>query len=251
MWLVLCTPEDDSALWLYRRLRALERTPVRLVDQASLSMPLAVEHRVGRDAPSTRLTLADGGELDAAGVGGVVNRLTGLTPHHLALAAPEDQEYALAELYAFALSWLHALPCPVVNPATPLGLGGPAAPPSRWVLQAQRCGLRTRPYRVDDTDPAAARFPDPGGTGLRRRGDVDVLVVGDRVVPGHLPTELHAACVRLARCAGVPLLGLTFRRDADGWCLHDVQVRPDLRVGGDAGVAALADLFPATTGGAP
>jgi hypothetical protein len=133
------------------------------------------------------LGLADGA-VSATALRGVVTRVGAIGAPDLPHIVPEDRDYVAAEMSAFLLSFLHALPCPVVNRPTPMSLMGPGWTTQRWRAAAVAIGL-----------PVAESAE---GT--------SVTVVGDRCFG---PASLAQPALALARHAGVELLTTRFSPD--------------------------------------
>src|SRR5262245_11465820 len=141
---------------------------------------------------------------------------------------------------ALFLSWLEALPGPVVNPATPQGLCGRWRHPSEWAVLAAKAGLAAMPHRQsDETDPDRAWLSPP------TPGAVTVFAVGEAAVGSpQVPAPVREACVRLARAAGEVLLGADLLPAADGsWRLLTASPTPDLTRGGEPLIEALAQVL--------
>jgi hypothetical protein len=237
MILVLCDEQDQSAYWVADTLRRHGQT-VRMVTGADLASAIGWEHRVGQAGADCAIRFADGTRLRASDTRGVLNRLSSVPAAWLRRYGGPDREYAWQEMYAFYLSWLHALPGPVLNPPTPQGLCGNWRHMSAWTALAVEAGLAVRPFRQSSADdPAAAWQAQTTATHL--------YVVGSRVVgPGFLLKQHQAACMRLAKAAGTPLLGIDFAPDPAGaWQMTGASVLPDLIGGGEALAAALADAL--------
>lgn len=264
MWLVLCFPFDAAAHWAAAGLRARGLAPVRLVHPEELAQWCRWEHRIGAAGVRTRLVLADGCVLDDGSIRGVLNRMGSPSPGPL--TGPEDHAYVAQELRALFWSWLASLRVPVVDPPGPHGFAGPGHV-SEWLPLAARAGLTTPAYRLGGAGPAPepSMFGErplfPPGTPART-----VLVVDGQAFGG-LPTgatldmeegvdgddqdgqdEIGAACVRLAAAAGASLLGVDLvaavgGRDGDnagGWMFAGASAMPDLRLGGEPALDALA-----------
>src|SRR5205807_5207597 len=118
-----------------------------------LGSALRWEHRVtsAGDA-SFAIDLGDGRTLSSAQRVGVLNRLSFVPTERLDRVAGADRDYAVQEMNALFLSWLHALPGPVVNRATPQGLGGNWRHRSAWTALASEVGLSAAPYRQSCAD---------------------------------------------------------------------------------------------------
>lgn len=135
----------------------------------------------------------------------VVTRRPAVVAEELSSVDPEDRSYLAAETNAFLVAWLAAIPCCVLNRPTPTSLSGPAWTDIHWRAAAARAGV---PWAVDIS----------GGSGT-----YDVLVCGDRCVGARSRADVDRAR-RLARAAGVHLLGVRFR----GGRIGAASVWPDL-----------------------
>jgi hypothetical protein len=237
--LVLCEEADRGALWVADRLRSQGLT-VAIITGADLATAERWEHRIGQAGAVFELALADGRRFSSRDIGGVLNRLAYLPAAWIQRVGGSDRDYAMQEMYAFYLSWLHSLPGPLLNPPTPQGLCGNWRHPSVWAVLAGRAGLPTPTYhQSSDDDPEACWTP---ATVL---APMTVFVVVEQVLaPPGLPEHLRAPCCRLATAAGAPLLGIDFTLSATGaWCFAGASVMPDLLRGGEPLIAALAEVL--------
>jgi hypothetical protein len=235
VWLVLCASTDTSALWAYQGLRARGLDPLMLVSAEQLVQSLHWEHRLGVEGVTVRITLADGREIRHDRIRGVLNRVMAVPAHYFATASATDRDYATQEIGAFYLSWLYALPGPVLNRPTPQGLCGPWRQTADWHALAGRAGLPVDVYRQTGFDAEVAPFRSTPP-------DRTIFVVADRVIaPPMTPPALDAGCRRFAELYGAALLGLDFTIAADGrWTLVSCSPMPDLCAGGSALLDALA-----------
>jgi hypothetical protein len=123
-------------------------------------------------------------------------------------------------------------------------LAGQWRHPSEWVWLAARAGLPTPAYRLvpDEAGGPHAVDPQAGYQGRLVPPDVpvrSVLVVEGRVVgPEDMPAHIGEGCQRLAGLAGTELLGFDFA--GEGWTFAGATPWPDLSVGGEALLSALA-----------
>jgi hypothetical protein len=206
-------------------------------------------HHVGAAGNAVEVTLPDGRALHGDSVNGALNRLVYPPQGTLLLIHPGDKTYVVQELMAFFMSWLHALAGPVLNGATPECLCGRVRSLAEWLWLAGRAGLPTPAYRLSSDHPAAqpslhVRMPDHAPD-LRT-----VLVVGDRVVGEPAPAAIREGCRRLGALAGTPLFGLEFSVGrGDAWQFAGATGLPDLRLGGQALVDAVASSFREGRGG--
>jgi len=240
MILVLCEEYDLAATWAAERLR--ERgLAITVVTGAALAAA-RWEHRVGRAGARLEFRLAGGERICSGEIGGVLNRLCFLPSAWLQRIGGPDRDYAVQEMLALYLSWLHAMTGPVLNPATPQGLCGNWRHPSVWAVLAGRSGLPTSPYRQTSADD-----PDLYWQAAGAPGPATAFVAGSRaLLPPDLPAPLRAACLRLARQAGTPLLGIDFSPAADGtWRFTGASVMPNLVRGGEKLADDLAEALAA------
>lgn len=247
-WFVFCASDDLSAIWAYRGLRARGVAPLELVSAEMLAYSLLWEHRVTAEGASVRIVLADKRTICSETTRGALNRLVSVPSEHLGLATPPDREYASQELFALFVSWLHALPGPVLNRPTPQGLSGRWRHSSEWAWLASRAGLPTKPYR--QAMQAAVGGHDagwklaPNGTPVKT-----VIVVDGHVVGAPGPAYVRAGCQQLAELAGTALLGAQFAASVtDAWTFVGATPLPDLRLGGEPLLDALASVLKAPEG---
>lgn len=227
MYLVLCDSSDLAALWAWRELRR-RLDGVELVTTDALAYAVRWEHRVDSKETATTITLGDGRVICANETRGTINRVARLPFDHFRATAA-DREYAAAEQQAFFASWMHALPKPVLNPATPSGLNGGAQwrDHSEWLLLAAQSGLDVPLYVESESGEAEL----PTFTFAH-----ELMVIGDEVVGPPHPPHVADGCRALARRASLGILGVAFDLH---WSFAFADVMPDLRLGGRAAVDAL------------
>lgn len=240
MILVLCENFDAAALWAAARLQARGRETM-VVTAPDLDAAVRWEHRVGRSgAASIEIELADGRRVSSREPAGVLNRLSFVPTARLDRTAGADRDYAVQEMNALFLSWLQALPGPVLNRPTPQGLGGNWRHPSAWALLAGQAGLAAAPYLQScDSDPDAVWLAQ------RPSAAVTAFAVGGRTVaPPGVPDSVREGCLRLARAAGEALIGVDLIEQPGGrWEVLGASPRPDLMLGGEPVVEALGEVL--------
>jgi hypothetical protein len=244
MWMVLCHTYDTGALWAYRGLKARGLEPLELVTAEVLAYSVRWAHRVASDDSSIDVTLADGRRLRGADLCGVLNRLLTVPTELWRRTDAGEREYVEQELYAFYLSWLAGLTCPVVNRATPQGFAGTWRHESEWVWLASRAGLPAPRFVVSSDDPPAGQGVAvrlrPAGASVKT-----AIVVGEAVVGDAVPPEIGDGCRRLAELSGTSLLGVDFVSGPTGeWTFAGASPTPDLAHGG----APLLDRLAAALG---
>jgi hypothetical protein len=177
--------------------------------------------------------LADGTRIDGHEVRGVLNRLAVLSPDLVDQFANTDRVYALQEWTALHISWLAGLTVPVLNRPVMQGLCGAWRHRTEWTWLAGQAGLETYPCRFDSTTTA-----EPVPPLVRSR---TVFVIDGQALDETLPPSVATACGELGALAETRLIGVDL--DADSLRFLGASPRPNLRLGGDALVEALASTF--------
>jgi hypothetical protein len=223
VWLITCQDGDVDAVTLADRLRERGLEPIELVYATELVHGARWEHRVGAGGCRTRVTLADGRELDSSEIRGVLNRLLWISAEGFLGASEVDREYAGGELFALVQSWLASLGDRVIGrPAGP-SLGGPWRTADQWRARAREAGLRIRMFPGDELDPLSGRW---------------VLVLDGAVVDGDgAPDAVRAGCARLAAELDLDVLEARFD---DDWAFADATLLPVLGTRGDERVEGVA-----------
>ncbi|MEX1367994.1 MAG: hypothetical protein AB1Z98_32995 [Nannocystaceae bacterium] len=148
----------------------------------------------------------------------VLTRLPYVYEHELPFIDEADRGYLSQELSAFMLAWLAGLSCPVLNRPSPSSLLGVGWRPERWLLEAARVGLPTRPLR---------RTPDQPIHGTPNGPVVRAAVVGDRVLHSPCP-EFSPRLRALARAAAVDLLAVECVLLRQQWWVRGADLFVDL-----------------------
>ena len=127
----------------------------------------------------------------------VYTRLSAVRDIHLSHVRSPDRAYVAEEMHAFLVAWLTALPCRVINRATPQCLAGPAWTWEQWSILAGRLGFRVHTTRRTADNLAPACFPPDSRV---------VHVIGNRCwgEANRLGDRLAA----LARAAGVDVMSV-------------------------------------------
>ncbi len=240
MWLVLCDASDASALWVYQEMRSRGVAPLGLLTADDLALADYWEHRIGKDGASIRFR-AGAMDIDGERLHGVFNRLYTVPVPHWQSREKSDRDYVQQELVAMFLSWLHALPCPVVNRPTPQGLSGQWRCESEWVWLARQAGLAVAPYRQSSQDRIdemkGERRLIPAGALVQT-----IIVAGGAAAGAAAPLPVIAACKRLAEIAGTELLGVDFIAGAAGpWTFAGASPMPFLTPGGQPLIELLCE----------
>lgn len=158
--------EDDTALRVFATLRNRHgANQVKLVSSEELVYAPHWIHKLENVHTHTSLRLADGASLDSEQLGVVFNRLRSIRLPQFDASSEVDRSYSVQETYAFWLSWLASLPCPVVNPPSPRGLGSQERSWPDWISLAAKAGLPVRGFGFT-TNPR--RFHPAGFLPFRR-----------------------------------------------------------------------------------
>lgn len=235
---ILCETTDAPALWAAAELQSLG-VRCDIILAPLLGASVRFEHALdanGRGEIS--IDLPDGRRLSTGEPVPILNRLMTAPLDRLRATGGEDFSYAMQEVFAMHLSWLHLWPAKVINRPTPQGLCGNFRHPSAWVAMAVAAGLAVEPWRQSAGD-------GPELAWVSRRADARAFVVEDKVLLGpDLPGELSGPCAALARESGAALLGVDFARDDEGdWSFTTASPFPLLQAGGEPLVAALAEAL--------
>jgi hypothetical protein len=208
MIVVLASAHDSKARSL---VAAWAPADARLCTPADLSTP-GWRHRVGE--PNEATAVIGGEPVPATAITGVLTRLPAVAANELAHIAAADRDYVACEMTAFLISFLAALPCPMLNRPSASALSGPSWRQEQWLRAAVRCGIpvlpRSRAIRLGH-----------GSTGLDAPAEraveaaIEVTVIGDRVFGASEALLADWACA-LAAAGGVGVLGLGFARRASG-----------------------------------
>lgn len=241
MWLVLCSANDISAQWAYHGLKRRGLDPLEMIYAESLPFSLSWEHRVTADGTSINLTLPDGRLIEGGSIKGALNRLIAVPS--LQVAHSPDGEYATQEFSALFLSWLYALPGPVINRATPQGLCGQWRQISEWVWLASRAGLPVPAFKQSSNDlineAVIERRLFPMGTPTRT-----LIVINGTVCGAKVPDVIREGCARLSELAETALLGVEFVQKSDSdWLFASAMPMPDMRYGGEELLDRLASIL--------
>lgn len=236
MWLVIGSPDDQSAHWVYNGLKAAGLDPIQWLSVDVLSCSLMWEHRVSSNNPSITIELYDGEKIEGSEVRGVVNRITSLQIPQLEIVSESDRDYALHEFNAFFLSWLYSLDAPVLNRPSSGNLSGPWMHRSEWLLLAAQSGLPTQPCNVSSYDNSRYATEDSQLSTYSSQ----VFVVGRQVVGDNIPESIAQGCRRLAELSNTSLLGITFALDfQEPWTCIGATPLPDVQMGGQNLLTAL------------
>jgi hypothetical protein len=243
MWVVFCSRDDSSAHWAVEGIMKRGLLPLELVTSDDLTTAVHWVHRVSTNAVHTEFQLADGREICSSSIRGVLNRLSIVPSPLFAVAKSSDRKYAEEEFTAFFVSWLQSLPAPTLNRPIPPGLSGAWRHPSEWLYLASKAGLDTSTYRQSSRNGSATigyseSAPSPEGP------TKTLFVVGQEIVGGPAPTRVADGCRQLARLCNCSLLGVEFVASTFGsWVCKGASALPDLRIGGDGLLDALASTL--------
>ena len=245
MHLVLCSSSDTSAIWACNGLAALGVTPLHLVTSEMLALSTGWTHRLGSEGIATRFTLPDGTRIDGGCIRGILNRLLAPPEALVAQSVPEDRDYTQQELTALYLSWLSAIPAPVLNRPTPQGLSGRSRHGSEWAMAAHAAGFSVPVYRQEAGDDPCKGYASlaPAGAPVTHVVVLDGETFGPAFGP-ELPQAAQERCHRLSEICQTQLLGMDlFASPSDPWTFAGATPLPDLQAGGTALLRRMARVF--------
>jgi hypothetical protein len=176
------------------------------------------------DRPSDGTAVVAGTAIAVADLEGVLTLRPAVFEAELGHLAADDRPYAAAELSAFLVAWLAALPCRVVNRPSPTSLLGPNWRREQWVQAAVSMGIPAAPTRRTGGLPTTSGNLDRAGC----PAGVPVVVVGDRGL-GDVAPELVDRAVQLARHANADLLEVWFEHADASARLLDASPCPPLQ----------------------
>ena len=154
-------------------------------------------------------------------IGGVLTRLAQVSEDDLPHIVPDDRSYVAAEMSAFLLAWLSALPCPILNRPTPVCLSGVWYRHEQWVHLAFRLGIPVAPLTQ------RVMFSTQPNRVAPRVKSLDVTLLGQKVL-GCKNAGLAARAQALAGAAGVDFLTVRFSAARSGPAFLDVNAWPDI-----------------------
>ena len=140
-------------------------------------------------APGAGAAVIGGERVRVSQIRAVVTRRPAVLAEELTAIEPADRAYLAAEMNAFLVAWLSALPCPVLNRPTPRSLNGPAWTALHWAAAAAEVGVHWVAYPAAPTQEVDVC----GAAGLEARSSGE-----------------NDAARALAQRAGVELLGVRF-----------------------------------------
>lgn len=203
-------------------------------------------HKLNGVKADTTLTLRDGTQLRSDQIGIVFNRLQYVDMSQFALSEAADREYALMEMYALILSWLKALPCPIVNPLSSQNLAGPIHSSLAWQQLAGKADLPTARVRLTSSlrrYSVSGLIPYPVGPATIGNvpawlsepiGELraSAFVAGEQVL-GDVPEQLMPGCAKLAALSGFEVLLIYFASQGTngGWKFNGIDPCPAVTPG--------------------
>lgn len=233
MWLVFAEPDDRPALWAFAGLRRLGVHPIDIVTTDELVTAPRWRHEVGEEGVRSHVELHDGRVLDGGALRGVLNRIG----EPRSPVEGDAADFARQEVRALLLSFLHGLPCPVVNPPAPSQLAGATFDLWSWRARAREAGLRI------ESGPIRGALNGPPSDGAEL---AHALVIGGECFGAKLSVADAQSLRRLAASVGVPVLHAWFRVAEDGLRFWDATPVGELRLGGAAGLERLRALLEAS-----
>src|SRR5205823_13263299 len=124
-----------------------------------------------------------------------LTRLPYVTETELSHIVKQHRSYVATEMYAFLVSWLSCLKCPVLNRPTPSCLLGPNWSQEQWIYVAANIGIPARSIRRQSSQSNLIHHAADDVQA------VTVNIIGDRCY-GAADDEMAEHSIRLTRAAG-------------------------------------------------
>ncbi|MDQ6659083.1 MAG: hypothetical protein M3Z00_12830 [Actinomycetota bacterium] len=251
MLLILCSLDDLDTV-AFARGASAAGVPCRVLTAEALSFASRRSHRLSSIRRAGRTSISVVTEIETVGaplllegnLSGVLNRLVEPPATAWRRAAAVERDYAAAELFAFTLSWLSGLTCPVRNRPTPGCLAGPTPHSLSSLAVARQVGLDCPPLRYSSRAGSAAT--DLGSAALAAAGHdagVEQLVCLDgKVLTRRAPAGLADAVAAFASAIGAEqsLNGVDFAVSGSRWVFAGMTPLPAL-AGGAVSDGAVSD----------
>lgn len=247
MLLILCSLDDLDALAFALRCRTVGIDHLLMTGEA-LSFSAHRSHRL-RDGHPVRLNVAGAGGriIRSEDLTGVLNRLVEPPAAAWRYAAAVERDYATTEMYAFVISALTGLRCPVRNRPTPGCLAGPMPHPIVLYAAARTAGMTCPDLRWTADGPDSG--PELSGAALAQAGPSgrvrQVLMLDCHVLTPAVPSAVADACRRLCRAVGAAdaLVGVDFAVRNDRWVFAGLSPVPGLRGLPEAAFRAVVEVL--------
>jgi hypothetical protein len=166
-----------------------------------------------------QLRTTQGGALPPRLNSEIKRELPAVNPSELETIRIADRFYVAAEMTAFLIAFLSALPVRVLNRPCPGSISGPPWRPEQWIRAAALAGIPVMPARRS-LRLASSNPP-------QTEAAAEVTVVGDHVI-GSVDARLADWSCKLAREAGVGMLAAGFARHGGSYVLSGVNPSPEL-----------------------
>lgn len=239
---IFCPANDLPALWAYQGLKRRGLNSLEVYTPEALVYNRRLEHRLVDNETFTRIDLMDGRVFEGSEFHGILNRITSLPVEHFQSAVPGDRQYAAQEQQAVFLSWLHGLPGVLINRPGGRGLCGDFRSPAEWNWLAGGAGLPTLRFHQSNLSPGDAQELPLSFDLIFHWIVLDCQIYG-QAVQG-LPEGIMESLSRFSGLSGLRLFGVDFCHMPDGKLLFvSATPLPDLRLGGEALVDALAEAL--------
>ncbi|MCP4418364.1 MAG: hypothetical protein GY805_17225 [Chloroflexi bacterium] len=243
MWLILSASHDFHAQWAFTQLQQRGLEPIEWITDQQFAYANCWEHYVDQQGCSVTFKLTDGRTIHGQQIRGVLNRLLTFSTDHFVLAKQSERLYAAQEMNAFFASWLHSLPCPVLNSPSATGLSGRWRHISEWIWLAYQAGLQTDLYQESDLTPRNL-YHMQGQLSPPTPSTQTVIIIGQHVLGHSMPPMVITGCRELAQLAQTSCLEINFSVDEkERWFFSGASPLPALIETGEAGLDALATIF--------
>lgn len=232
MWLMICEPNDYSALWLYGELEKVDVDNITLLTPDELMFGATWELHDGYQGTSFLITLDNSVVIHSAEIKGIINRVGFISVNE----DNNDARYITEEWNAFFLCWLSSLDCIMLNPPQPDSLMGFWQEPAVLHNTLNHSGLSTHPITFKSNAEQSVEQKDIKHT--------HVLAFNGRAMDSSLPDSVKVGINELFNISNLPLMGLTFdSSDPTHWLVTDVSNFPYFELGRENIISEISNLI--------
>jgi hypothetical protein len=188
MNLILCHPNDKSAIWLYKQLN-INGLNTTLLAVEEILMAKSWTQNITTTTDSFSITTKSGITLTNKNLNFVLNRVQMANAPIWEKADPKEKSYIQSEMTAMLMSWLYDLQqkTKLFNPPNNYNLYGAAFSENEWKKKAIEAEMSIS--TKSDSDPKHK-----------------ILVVGEKTIQLQLNKNLAAKAINLSKIVNSPIL---------------------------------------------
>lgn len=173
------------------------------------------------DFPSSSLTLR-GNTIKTDDISGVLTTVPGFLPVEFYQVTPADREYICAEINAFLLYFLSALPCKKMNPPNRKSLSGIGIEKLEWIKLADRLKIPLAPFTVKNGKYELQPL-------IKERKVFPCTLIGNRIMEEETAESVQHSVRKLAERLSLSYISCYFSMENhDNFQLVDINSIPDI-----------------------